>query len=64
MGRPMTNVLMLIAAVIIAYQFGCRVGRIEGTAEVAKECKLLGKFYYGEEVFECTHISGSNGNEF
>lgn len=48
----MISFLIVVIGVIIAYSMGHRTGWVNAHAEVAKECKLLGRFYVGDEVFK------------
>ncbi len=47
----MSYVLTLIAC-LICY----KAGWVNAHKTVAKECKRLGKFYVGKEVFQCTQV--------
>ena len=52
-------IILTIAAVLIAYI----AGWLRAHRTIAQECKKLGKFYVGKEVFECTKISGPETEE-
>lgn len=44
------NWLAIILAFVIGWEAAHRT--------VAKECKKIGKFYVGDEVFECRKVDG------
>jgi hypothetical protein len=46
----------LVLILITAY-FAYRCGHARAHYEVAQECKKLGKFYVGKEVFECVQVT-------
>ena len=48
----MNTALALLIGLIIGYGIGWRAAHIT----VAEECELLGKFFVGKKVYECTRI--------
>lgn len=48
-GSKMTTVLLMIVALLVGRGMGWHAAH----AEIVRECKRLGKFYVGNEVFHC-----------
>lgn len=42
---------------LILFSIGFFVGGVDAHSVVARECTLLGKFYVGKTVYECTPIA-------
>lgn len=51
--------ILLCIAIWFAYELGWSYAHYV----VAKECKLLGKFYVGDTVYECTAIVDKSKEE-
>ena len=54
----MNIVLALLIGLIIGYGMGWRAAHIT----VAEECELLGRFFVGKKVYECTRILEAGPN--
>ena len=48
----MDKLLILIGSVLISYQ----VGYVAAHMEITLECKRLGGFYVGEQVYKCAPV--------
>lgn len=52
-----------ILAFLVALWLGHALGWMDAHATVAKECRLLGKFYVGSTVFKCVEIGREEAKE-
>lgn len=52
--------ISVIGILFIGYLIGHHDGWVDAHKEVATECKKLGSFYVGREVFKCTEITESD----
>jgi len=52
----MSNFLTAMGCMAIGFMIGYNDGCVKAYQQVARECKQLGSFYVGREVFKCTKI--------
>lgn len=52
----MSDFLLAVGCLIIGYMIGHNDGWVKAHQQLARECKQLGSFYVGHEVFKCTKI--------
>lgn len=55
---------MVLFFLLFIFWLGFKVGYIQAHYVIRHECKILGKFYIGSEVFECTsHETKGESND-